>query len=158
MLEEVDLDGIERGIQDAETVLWWGEYRGSARDLYEKKMREWRAGTLVPLAVLDGESFAGHIFLELRDDDIAVISFWLVPEARGRGLATRSVQLLTRWTFARLGAARIELWIEPGNERSRGVAERAGFIREGLLRSAGVRDGRRFDKEVFSLLVDDPAT
>ena len=63
--------------------------------------------------------------------------------------------MLARWAFDTLGTARIELWIESGNESSRRVAQRAGFIYEGTLRSGGFRDGRRFDKELFSLLPAD---
>ena len=39
-----------------------------------------------------------------------------------------------------------------GNVASERVAERAGFTREGIVRSMPVPDGRRVDKTLFSLL------
>jgi RimJ/RimL family protein N-acetyltransferase len=59
----------------------------------------------------------------------------LVPMARGRGVMTRSVGLLAGWGLHGLGLARIEILTHAHNHRSVAVAQRAGFRREGLLRS-----------------------
>lgn len=78
--------------------------------------------------------------------------YWLAVDARGHGVATRALGLLCGYAFAELGVARIELWIEPENAASLAVAERAGFEREGLLRSfMAIRDVRR-DMLMYSLL------
>ena len=50
---------------------------------------------------------------------------------------------------------RIELWIEPSNVASLTVAERAGFTREGLLRSFMEIGGERRDMLMYSLLPGD---
>ena len=58
-----------------------------------------------------------------------------MAEARGQGIAAAALRLLSDWAFATFGdLARLELWILPGNERSLGVAERAGFQREETLK------------------------
>jgi len=155
LLEERDIGELERGIRDSEIVRWWGAYQGTASELFAKKIREWHEGSLVPLAITDEGRFAGHIFLDLRADQVAVVAYWLLPEARGNGLVTRSLGLLTEWAFDTLGSARIEFWIEPGNAASEATADRAGFTFEGCLRQAGLRDGRRFDKLIYSLLPGD---
>jgi RimJ/RimL family protein N-acetyltransferase len=81
----------------------------------------------------------------------ASVGYWLVPEARGRGVATHAVRLLARWAFAELGIARLELACSSDNEASQRVAGRCGFVREGLLRSQlPVADGRR-DTVVYRL-------
>lgn len=80
------------------------------------------------------------------------IGYWLVPEARGRGAATHTVRLLSGWAFRELGLKRTELTCGPDNSASQRVAERCGFVREGVLRSHLVfKDGRR-DSVIFSLL------
>jgi RimJ/RimL family protein N-acetyltransferase len=58
--------------------------------------------------------------------------------------------------LAELGVARLELWTETNNVRSQHVAERSGFIREGVLRSFREVEGRRFDAILYSLLPSDP--
>ena len=82
----------------------------------------------------------------------AAVGYWLVPEARGRGAATQAVRLLARWAFAELGIARLELTCGPDNVASQHVAERCGFVREGLLRSHVPFKGARRDSVIYSLL------
>jgi RimJ/RimL family protein N-acetyltransferase len=55
------------------------------------------------------------------------VGYWLLPEARGHGLATRAVRLVVTWAFDALSVAEVGLRAAPANAASRGVAERAGF-------------------------------
>ncbi len=86
--------------------------------------------------------------------DVAQFGYWLAAGARGRGLATRSVTLMTGWLFT-IGAARVFLTIESENAASVAVARRAGFTHEGTLRSYGIWQGRRKDVDVFAVLPDE---
>ena len=83
--------------------------------------------------------------------DVAQIGYWLDPNARGRGFATRAAILLTRWLFE-LGAARVFLTIVAGNEASVAVARRAGFVHEGTMRSHAIWKGERCDVMWFGAL------
>jgi len=85
----------------------------------------------------------------------AAVGYWLVPQARGRGVATHAVQLIARWAFVELGLARLELTCGPDNQASQRVAQRCGFTREGVLRSHMAFKGARRDTVVFSLLPGD---
>jgi RimJ/RimL family protein N-acetyltransferase len=82
----------------------------------------------------------------------AAIGYWLAPHARGRGVATHAVRLLSAWAFRDLHIARLELTCGPDNRASQRVAERCGFTREGVLRSHMPFKGARRDTVVFSLL------
>ena len=82
----------------------------------------------------------------------AELGYVVAQAARGRGLATRALRLLTDWSFARLRLERLELMISPANTGSERVAERAGYRFEGVLRSKHIRDGRRGDFGVWSKL------
>ena len=84
-------------------------------------------------------------------EDVAQFGYWIAPNARGRGYATRAAILLTRWLFG-LGAARVFLTIVAGNEDSVAVARRAGFGYEGTMRAHGVWQGQRCDVMVFAAL------
>jgi RimJ/RimL family protein N-acetyltransferase len=83
--------------------------------------------------------------------DVAQFGYWIAASARGRGYATRAAILLTRWLFE-LGAARVFLTIVAGNEESVAVAQRAGFVYEGTMRSHGIWLGRRCDVMWFAAL------
>lgn len=84
-------------------------------------------------------------------EDVAQFGYWIAPEARGRGYATRAAILLTRWLFE-LGAARVFLTVIAGNEGSVAVARRAGFVYEGTMRSHAIWQGRRYDVMWFAAL------
>jgi RimJ/RimL family protein N-acetyltransferase len=84
-------------------------------------------------------------------EDVAQFGYWIGPNARGRGYATRAVVLLTRWLFE-LGAARVFLTIVAGNEGSVAVARRAGFVYEGTMRAHSVWQGERYDVMWFAAL------
>jgi RimJ/RimL family protein N-acetyltransferase len=86
--------------------------------------------------------------------DVAQFGYWLAAGARGRGLATRAVILMTTWLFE-LGAARVFLTIQSENTASAAVARRAGFAFEGTLRGYGVWRGQRKDVDVFAVLPDE---
>ena len=64
------------------------------------------------------------------------------PADRGRGLASEAVKLFSDHLFAaRPGVYRQQLVIESWNVASWKLAERCGFVREGLMRSAGFGAG-----------------
>jgi RimJ/RimL family protein N-acetyltransferase len=88
------------------------------------------------------------------DDDIVEVGYWTAAPARRRGLTTRALVLISRWLLEEVGAARVQLRADVENTASQRVAERAGFAREGILRSSGVNDrlGRRVDYAIYSLL------
>jgi RimJ/RimL family protein N-acetyltransferase len=98
--------------------------------------------------------FAAIVHLDLPAAE-AELGYVVARHARGRGVATRSVALLTRWAFDELGLERLELLIQPENTGSQRVAERSGYRFEGILRSKHIRDGRRADFGVWSFLRDD---
>jgi RimJ/RimL family protein N-acetyltransferase len=83
--------------------------------------------------------------------DVAQFGYWLAPAARGSGLATRAVMLMTTWMF-KLGAARVFLTIQSENTTSAAVARRAGYTLEGTLRGHDVWRGHRQDVDVFAIL------
>jgi RimJ/RimL family protein N-acetyltransferase len=110
---------------------------------------------LLPLVTADassGEMLGGGTLHHLDSErGIVEIGYWLFPRARGRGVASRTARLLAQHAFS-LGVQRAEAYVNVGNDASDRVLERAGFTREGVIRSLPVPDGRRIDKTLWSLL------
>ena len=84
----------------------------------------------------------------------AEVGYWVGPEARGRDLCTRAVRLVARWVLEAHRMERLQLRADEENAASKRVAEKAGFTREGVLRSShyNARLGRRVDFVMYSLL------
>jgi RimJ/RimL family protein N-acetyltransferase len=124
--------------------------REVARARAERVQAGWLAGERADCVIEDAMtgSFAGSIGLYYREPGLgeAMIGYSLRPEFRGKGIATRAVNLLCEWAFENVGVARIIAGTFPENRASQRVLERAGFAREGYLKAAlKARDGSRID-------------
>lgn len=87
----------------------------------------------------------------------AMIGYWTVAEARGKGFATAAVRAATEWAFSTLALHRIELCHAVENEASCRVATRSGYRYEGTLREAmRYADGKRHDEHIHARLATDP--
>ena len=80
----------------------------------------------------------------------ATVGYSIIPSARGRGLAAAALIAVTEFAWTIPALHRIELYIEPWNEGSVRTAERAGYEREGLLRSHQEIGGRRRDMLLYA--------
>lgn len=80
----------------------------------------------------------------------ATVGYSIIPSARGRGLAAAALIAVTEFAWTIPALHRIELHIEPWNEGSIRTAERAGYEREGLMRSHQEIGGRRRDMLLYA--------
>ena len=78
------------------------------------------------------------------------------PGRSGRGIATEALLLLTDWSLTALGLGRVQAFIAPENLAALRLAERAGFEREGLLRSYWEHGEGRIDAVVLSRIGELP--
>ncbi|MEW2396795.1 GNAT family N-acetyltransferase [Streptomyces sp. NPDC046862] len=125
---------------------------------------EWDAeGKCVSYCVTDAATGAplGHIGVNDIDHFIrtARVGYWVLPEARGHGVATRALRLAARWAFTNLGTHRLELGHALGHDASCRIAERCGFLYEGTLRGAMFDAGRHDafrDVHLHARLATDP--
>jgi ribosomal-protein-alanine N-acetyltransferase len=139
---------------------WWPKRSTAhhARAAFDRWAESWATGGAIrAFAVRDvaTATLVGTCELRLEDDQIAHASYSVGPHARRRGFASRALQLAARWAFDCLGVARIELYIEPDNAASRGVARRSGFREEGLLRGRLRIGDARGDTLLYARLATD---
>ncbi|HKH31069.1 MAG TPA: GNAT family N-acetyltransferase, partial [Gaiellaceae bacterium] len=113
------------------------------------------SGRLLPLAAVaveTGEVIGAGMLHHLElERSIVEIGYFVLPQARGRGVATTIARMLAEHAFS-LGVARVAAYVNVGNDASDRALERAGFTREGIVRSMPKPDGQRVDKTLFSLL------
>jgi RimJ/RimL family protein N-acetyltransferase len=152
---EEDVDAIVAACQDADIQHWipiiprpyrdehaLAFVRGEIEDVGEHQY-----------AIELGGDVAGAIGMTVNRNRTGHIGYWCVPDARGRGIVTRALRLLSRYAFDEISLQRLELITDPDNVASQRVAEKAGYRREGVLRShLDHPDGRRRDSTMFSLL------
>jgi RimJ/RimL family protein N-acetyltransferase len=119
-----------------------------------------RDGSREGFAALDGDDrfvglgLAPDIDREGRELELGYI---VAREARGRGIATEILRLLTQWAFEVANAHRVYLIIDVENPASARVAERCGYRLEGIMRSIHVKQGQRADAGLWARLPGDPS-
>ena len=116
-------------------------------------------GTREAFAAVDDDG--GFVGLALavdidREGREVELGYIVAPGARGRGVATAMLDELTRWAFAELGALRITLIIDVENVASSRVAERCGYVLEGVMRSSLPQGRRAHRRGLWSRLPSDP--
>ncbi|MCW2542132.1 MAG: transrane protein distant y with ydbS [Frankiales bacterium] len=136
-------------------------------DAGQEFVEQWFAGyergraerTKQGFAAVDGSgTFLGLALAVHIDEERAEVElgYAVAPASRGRGVAASILEQLTRWSFNQVGAQRVQLTIDAANIASRAVASRAGYHREGVMRSSYFKDGQRSDAEIWSRLPRDP--
>jgi RimJ/RimL family protein N-acetyltransferase len=163
VIADADLPAITDACQDPEiaryTTVPSPYQRHHAREWQQRAAAGMAAGTDVGAVVADADTdeVLGSVGLHAIDPATGRCAggYWVAPQERGRGIATRGMRLLCGYAARELGVDRIELWIEPENVASQRVAEAVGFRREGLMRSFMPIQGLRRDMLMYSLLPND---
>jgi len=119
----------------------------------------WTTRERAGFAILDAASGEFLGFMALVTLDLTALEaeagYAVASHARGRGVATRALRLLSAWAFDELKLERIELLIGTANVASERVAEQAGYTREGVLRWSYVKPGLRADQAIYGRLRTD---
>lgn len=80
------------------------------------------------------------------------IGYWIDGAYEGRGLTYTAAAAVLDEAFGRLQLDRVGLHTELGNDRSRALARRLGFVEEGVLRKAIASPAERRDQVAYGLL------
>ncbi|MCX5056290.1 GNAT family N-acetyltransferase [Streptomyces sp. NBC_00201] len=157
-----------RGLTDPEFRRWNTPLRlvedlADARESLRTKVLAAAEGSTASYCVTDAASGAalGHIGVNAinRVLSVARVGYWVLPEARGQGIATRALAVASHWALTELGLHRLELDHALGHEASCRIAERCGFRYEGTLRGAMFEAGRHDafrDMHLHGRLATDP--
>ena len=137
-----DVPALVAAMRDPEIAHWtfvpWPYGEADAWEFLARQARERLAGESLTLAIVRAERGPGLLgAIGIEPLHLAggrgELGYWVAREARGRGIATRAVSLLSAWAFAELALERLEILPFAGNVASERVAERAGFRRERVL-------------------------
>jgi RimJ/RimL family protein N-acetyltransferase len=156
------LPGVEGLLDDPEVLRWTRvpeppppDFAKTWFGIYEHGRRDGTREAFAAVGEEDEFLGLGLVPRIEREAQTAELGYIVAPAARGRGVATATLGLLTEWAFAQLDMLRLELLITSANEPSKRVAERNGYRREGVFRSFYVKRGVRDDVEIWSRLASD---
>jgi RimJ/RimL family protein N-acetyltransferase len=128
----------------------------SAEEFCRRSAAEWLLRTGLPFLAFERSSGAHVANLGLHrfswDTRVFETGWWCRKQHQGQGFVTEAVRAITVFAFAQLGARRLWCGADEANGKSWRVAERAGFVYEGTLRSERANpDGTRRDMRVYAI-------
>jgi RimJ/RimL family protein N-acetyltransferase len=143
------------GTDMVDTLLWDGP--DDLHDYWHQCRQTSLDGPGVPLsvAVIDkatGRYVGGAALRPIGGNPEQIdVGYAFAPHAHGRGFATEAVGALVHEAFAVRGAERIIATVFVGNQASRSVTEKLGFVCEGVLRAAVRKRGALLDEWLMAI-------
>jgi RimJ/RimL family protein N-acetyltransferase len=134
------------------------EHPGAAERWLDARIAEHADGRGWSFAVLADDTVVGNAAVTdiNRRHGTGWVSYWTAEHARGRGVASAAVTALAAWALHDGGLFRLELGHRTNNAASCVVAQRAGFLVEGLERQKLRYGDARYDVELHARLATDP--
>ncbi|HEX4187273.1 MAG TPA: GNAT family protein [Solirubrobacteraceae bacterium] len=159
-LEESDADELDALIDaNRERLVRWmawaeGHTRERTLEFIRGSQRQLGENDGFQAAIVRGGAIVGVAGFHAIDwpNRATTIGYWLAAGEEGRGTMTEAVRALVDHAFRVWGLNRVEIRIDVENDRSRAVAERLGFVREGTLRQALWVAGGFHDDAVYAML------
>lgn len=119
------------------------------------QLSDFTAGSVLPTVILSDDVIVGSASLRMDSyTQTAELGYWIDTAAEGRGAVSRACAALLTEVPQR-GIRRVEIRTAVENVRSWRVAERLGFIREGVLASAMPIGEGRMDMVVYGRTFED---
>ena len=101
----------------------------------------------------------GSISLMVGEDiarQTAEVGYWIGREFWGRGIMSDAVRAMTKYAFEELGLVRVFAVPFVTSTQSSRVLEKAGYVKEGLMRRSAVKEGRILDQWLYAAYSDRP--
>jgi len=123
-------------------------------------LRNERNGVLIIERIEDDEPLGTVAYRKVGygpppDSDAWQLGIDLAAEARGRGYGTEAQRLLADWLFSTTPVNRVEAATDIANVAEQRSLEKAGYVREGVLRGSQFRAGAYHDLAYYSRLRSD---
>ncbi|RYZ18371.1 MAG: GNAT family N-acetyltransferase, partial [Chitinophagaceae bacterium] len=135
------LAAIDRNRDWLRKWLPWVDYMRTTQHVhsYIDRCREQHlAGTDIGFVIFYDEQLIGRIGIHNVDqrNRIGAIGYWIDHAYAGKGIVTKACKEMLQLGFENLQLHRMEIRCATGNDKSAAVAERLGFLKEGVLREA----------------------
>ncbi len=105
-------------------------------------------------AIAVGEEAVGGIGYEIQPDVhriSAEIGFWLGEAHWGKGIMTEALRAVTEHAFHAHNLRRLFAGVFEWNPASMRVLEKAGYVREAVLRKSAIKDGQVIDQMLYAV-------
>lgn len=160
-----DVDAIYEAVVESkkELSVWmpWchdGYSRQETQTRVESRATAWEQNQEWSHLIVDSQDrvlgTCGIHHIDLKNG-VAELGYWVRTTATRRGIATQATRQLCPWAFQETVLERIEILASVSNFVSQRVAQKAGGVREAVLRKRLSLHGHRHDAVLFSIVKDE---
>ncbi|HET9430570.1 MAG TPA: GNAT family protein [Chitinophagaceae bacterium] len=158
-IEREDQAFIFKGLSDPAIIKYYGirydnyEATSAQMDFYENLWKEktgcwWK---IIDRISMEAMGACGMNYYNPVDEK-AEVGYWLLPLYWKKAVMTEVLPVMIHHLFSSWKLNRLEAVIEEGNEASCRLSEKMGFIFEGTCRECEIKNGRRINLLMYSLL------
>src|SRR6266567_2983388 len=131
-------------------------YEGSVETLrayVKQRLLQFVEGSGYHLGIWYQDALVGLLDYRLNGRTRSVeLGYWLDAAMQGKGIVTQACRTMLRLAFEEHQMHKVVISCATDNRRSRAVAERLGFVQEGILRQADRLYDRYVDMVFYGLL------
>jgi RimJ/RimL family protein N-acetyltransferase len=134
-------DAVDRSLEHLRPWMPWTPDEPEPLEEVYERLRDFRAqydrdeNHIMGVFAPDDSRVLGGTGLHPRQGEGGLeIGYWIAADAVGRGYATELAAVLTRVGFACFDIDRIEIRVDPANERSERIPAKLAFTKEATLR------------------------
>ncbi len=157
--EHADALSLVRAYEDPDIHRWHSRSMSltEAESWVAYELNRWEQERGGGWAITGADSLLGRIAIGslALDEARAAVSYWVLPESRGRGVASLALSAVADWALDHVGFHRLELDHSTRNEASCRVAIKVGFMPEGTKRSQALHLDGWHDMHAHGLLASD---
>ena len=151
---------VRASLTDLQPWLPWaqpGYDRGVAQRFVKDSMAAWHEGKAFDFAIRLRDDLDRHVgnvsvWHVSQQNAVGEVGYWIRSDEMGNGLGTEATARVLRVAYEELGCHKVVLRIAVGNASSERLAEKLGFLQEGLLRDEVKIGDTWVDHTVWSLL------
>lgn len=154
------LDAVHASIPELRRWLPWAhpKYgRSDALRFIRESSAAWSEGRAYDFAIRPRSDKGHHlgnisVWHTSRREQAAEMGYWIRTDETRGGVATEAAARILQLAFEELELHRVTLRIAVGNRSSERVAEKLGFVQEGLLREEVLVRGTWLDHTLWAML------
>lgn len=160
-------EAIDASVEHLRPWMPWIRFEPQTLEEKVQLLRDFRGefdlGTNFPYGIFNREEtkqLGGSGFHQRGGPGSLEIGYWVAVDAIGQGIATEVTAVQTRAGFELCGLERVDIQVEPQNERSLAIPRKLGFTQEGVLRrrlEPGEDGGPRRDSLLFTMVREELA-
>lgn len=156
-----DVSVVVEAYQDPAIMQWHGKTLTAeeAKTWVLHWADRWNSESGAGWAVTREREVLGQISLRRVDltNGSGELSYWVLPQGRGAGVAAKALNELSMWAFRTAGFHRLELAHSINNPASCRVAQKCGYFLEGIKRQQALHADGWHDMHSHARLATDPA-